>query len=195
MRRVTKYIGRHHVALLALFFAFGGTSYAASQALLPRNSVGTQQVVNNSLILKDFKARERAKLRGPRGLRGLQGLQGVQGVAGAKGDKGDTGAFASVTVQHEVAAVDLADGAKNSYNAFCPAGHQGVAGGGRGDDTLSEETNVPASRPAMSISNTEPPPDGGSFTGWRITAINLAGGATTGIRPEVWVVCVPAPAP
>ena len=195
MRRIAKYIGRHHIALLALFFAFGGTSYAASQALLPRNSVGTQQVVNNSLLLKDFKKKERAKLRGLRGLRGLQGVQGVAGVAGAKGDKGDTGAFASVTVQHEVAAADLIDGAKASYNAFCPAGYQGVAGGGRGDDTLSEETNIPASRPAMSSTNTEPPPDGGSFTGWRITAINVAGGVAAGIRPEVWVVCVPAPTP
>ena len=113
MRRIAKYIGRHHIALLALFFAFGGTSYAASQALLPRNSVGTQQVVNNSLLLKDFKKKERAKLRGLRGLRGLQGVQGVAGVAGAKGDKGDTGAFASVTVQHEVAAADLLDGVKS----------------------------------------------------------------------------------
>jgi hypothetical protein len=98
-------------------------------------------------------------------------------------------------VQHELAAADLADGLKASYNAFCPAGQQAIGGGGRGDATTSEETNVPASRPAISAANTEPPLDGGTFTGWRITVINVAGGVTTGIRPEVWVVCVPAPTP
>jgi hypothetical protein len=36
------YLKRHHIALLALFVALGGTSYAATQ--LPSNSVGTKQI-------------------------------------------------------------------------------------------------------------------------------------------------------
>lgn len=36
------YIKRHHIALLALFIALGGTSYAATQ--LPSNSVGSRQI-------------------------------------------------------------------------------------------------------------------------------------------------------
>jgi hypothetical protein len=36
------YLKRHHLALLALFIALGGTSYAATQ--LPSNSVGTNQI-------------------------------------------------------------------------------------------------------------------------------------------------------
>jgi hypothetical protein len=36
------YLRRHHVGLLALFVALGGTSYAAAK--LPRNSVGTAQI-------------------------------------------------------------------------------------------------------------------------------------------------------
>ena len=49
-----------------------------------------------------------------------------------------------------------------------------------------------SSRPVVSSTNTNPPASGQGFAGWRITATNLAGGATTGIRPEVWVVCVAA---
>jgi len=76
---------------------------------------------------------------------------------------------------------------------FCPAGQQAIAGGGRGDDTLSEETILTSTRPAISAGNTEPPTNGQSFTGWRITVVNPAGGAVAGIKPEVWVVCVAAP--
>ena len=38
MRAISTYVRRHHVALLGLFIALGGTSYAAVK--LPRNSVG-----------------------------------------------------------------------------------------------------------------------------------------------------------
>jgi hypothetical protein len=68
-----------------------------------------------------------------------------------------------------------------------------IAGGGRGDDTLSEQTILTNTRPAISSSNTEPPLAGQSFTGWRITVVNPTGGAASGIRPEVWAVCVPVP--
>jgi hypothetical protein len=40
--RVLAYLRRHHLAILALFIALGGTSYAATQ--LPANSVGTRQI-------------------------------------------------------------------------------------------------------------------------------------------------------
>ncbi|MFZ1155858.1 MAG: hypothetical protein WAN93_13235 [Solirubrobacteraceae bacterium] len=36
------YLKRHHIAIIALFVALGGTSYAATQ--LPSNSVGTNQI-------------------------------------------------------------------------------------------------------------------------------------------------------
>src|SRR3954447_23380786 len=68
------YIRRNHLALVALFIALGGTSYAAAK--LPRNSVGTKQVINRSLLAKDFK-----KGQLPRG---------------SKGPKGDTGPTGSV---------------------------------------------------------------------------------------------------
>lgn len=42
MNQLTRYIRRHHIALMALFVALGGTSYAAVN--LPNGSVGTDQL-------------------------------------------------------------------------------------------------------------------------------------------------------
>jgi hypothetical protein len=74
--------------LLALFFALGGSAYAAGTALLPKNSVGSRQVINGSLQTADLSKRAQRALKGRRGLRGAQG---APGVPGAKGDKGDAG--------------------------------------------------------------------------------------------------------
>jgi Collagen triple helix repeat (20 copies) len=80
------------ISLIALFAALGGTSYAAVTKLLPRNSVGSAQVVNGSLQTADLSARARSALRGARGARGAQGLAGPAGPSGSQGPKGDTGA-------------------------------------------------------------------------------------------------------
>jgi hypothetical protein len=78
--KLTSYIRRHHIALLALFFALGGASYAAATKLLPRNSVGTRQVIDHSLLSRDFKRGQlKAGARGPAGPRGFPGPQGPQG--------------------------------------------------------------------------------------------------------------------
>jgi hypothetical protein len=47
MNQLTRYIRRHHIALLALFVALGGTSYAAVN--LPKGSVGTDQLQQGSV--------------------------------------------------------------------------------------------------------------------------------------------------
>ena len=81
------------VALLALFVALGGSSYAAFK--LPKASVGNKQLKKNAvtsskvkpgaLRLSDFKTSERAALRGQQGAQGPQGPAGAQGVQGAAG--------------------------------------------------------------------------------------------------------------
>jgi hypothetical protein len=69
------------VACLALLIALGGTGYAAT--VLPRNSVGTAQVKNYSLLRQDFR---RGQLTpGPRGPAGPAGLAGPQGPPGPAG--------------------------------------------------------------------------------------------------------------
>lgn len=81
------------VALLALFVALGGSSYAALN--LPKGSVGPKQLKKNavtstkvkpgSLELSDFNASQRSQLRGPQGEQGPQGAQGPQGSQGPAG--------------------------------------------------------------------------------------------------------------
>ena len=81
------------VACLALLFALAGTGVAASQAL-PRNSVGTLQVKNRSLLAIDFK---RGQI--PRGPAGPAGPQGPQGPAGAQGPAGPAGPAGTANIR------------------------------------------------------------------------------------------------
>jgi hypothetical protein len=78
-RSVLEYIRRHLVALLALFFALAGSSYATTSRLLPPNSVGTRQVIDHSLLSRDFK-----KGQLPRGPKGPQGAPGPPGASATK---------------------------------------------------------------------------------------------------------------
>ena len=88
------------LASLALFIALGGASYAALQ--VPKASVGTKQLKRNavtspkvkpgSLLLSDFRASQRSRLRGPAGPRGLEGPRGATGPEGLQGPPGATGA-------------------------------------------------------------------------------------------------------
>jgi hypothetical protein len=99
-RRFVRFLRRNTIALLALFIALSGTTYAAST--LARNSVGTAQLKNGAVTKKKINKKTIKALKGNRGLRGLTGAQGapgprgatgaqgVQGVHGAKGDIGPT---------------------------------------------------------------------------------------------------------
>ena len=48
LTRLARYIGRHHLALLALFVALGGTSYA-TVLNVPKASVGTPELKRNAV--------------------------------------------------------------------------------------------------------------------------------------------------
>jgi Collagen triple helix repeat (20 copies) len=91
LRNSASYIARHHLALLALFVALGGTSVAAGNALAPRNSVGTRQVVDGSLQTNDLSSKARRALTGNTGQRGATGSTGAAGAPGAPGARGATG--------------------------------------------------------------------------------------------------------
>jgi hypothetical protein len=201
MQRFRSHLSAANVlSMTALVVALGGTAYAAS---LPRNSVGSTQIrskaVKNSDLGDSAVTSKKVKNRTLRAtdfaagqlVAGLNGSPGSQGFRGATGPTGPTGLVGTATAQFFQAAADLANGANQSYSVFCPAGQQAIGGGGRGDDTLSEETILTNTRPAISAGNTEPPVSGGTFTGWRITVVNPAGGAASGIKPEVWAICAP----
>jgi hypothetical protein len=84
-RGFLRFLRGNTIALLALFVALGGTTYAATA--LPANSVGTKQlkknavvskkVKNGALLKKDFK-----KGQLPAGATGATGPQGPTGPAG-----------------------------------------------------------------------------------------------------------------
>jgi Collagen triple helix repeat (20 copies) len=91
LRRIASYVKRHHLALFALFFALGGTSFAATNAVLAKNSVGTRQVIDGSLQTSDLSKTARSALKGNRGLAGPAGPAGTAGTAGPAGPAGAPG--------------------------------------------------------------------------------------------------------
>ena len=165
------YIKRHHLALFALFFALGGTSFAATNALLPRNSVGTGQVINGSLQTNDLSKTARSSLkgnRGPTGPTGAQGAQGAQGATGAMGAQGVQGVPGQAAAK-SFAAVDV-DGTllKSSGVTLVSHPNPGVyrltfntditncvylATAGRDDNVLVEDYHLYTSRTATNTVN------------------------------------------
>ena len=89
---ISRLARRNVVALLALFVALSGSSYAAATKLMPKNSVGSAQVINGSLQKIDFGKKTIAALKAARGTQGLPGAAGPAGLAGPPGPKGDIGA-------------------------------------------------------------------------------------------------------
>ena len=84
------------ISVVALFVSLGGTGYAATQLAknsvgakhLKKNAVSSAKVKNSSLLLGDFRASERSKLRGAAGATGARGAAGARGVPGAAGRAG-----------------------------------------------------------------------------------------------------------
>lgn len=90
MKSVVAYVGRNHIALLALFIALGGTSYAALS--LPANSVGTRQIKKHAVTASKLEPGLAGLLRGPRGKTGAKGAAGPAGANGKDGANGTNGA-------------------------------------------------------------------------------------------------------
>jgi hypothetical protein len=88
LRRIPRPSPALLIACLALLVALGGTSVAAVKVLAPRNSVGSAQVINKSLLPIDFKTP-------PKGPAGPRGPAGPAGPAGAAGPAGPAGAAAT----------------------------------------------------------------------------------------------------
>jgi hypothetical protein len=134
VRAIAAYARRHHLALLALFVALGGTSVAAGNALLPRNSVGNAQLKNGAVTKTKIAKKTRLALRGNRGLRGLrgpagaggligpQGLQGIQGPPGLQGLQGPGAISFSTTVPQDANPHTLKTIAGVEVNVTCSAG-------------------------------------------------------------------------
>jgi hypothetical protein len=96
MSWVLRYIRSHHIALLALFLALGGTSLAAA------SFINGKQIKPNSIPKNRLTHSAIASLKGARGARGGQGATGPRGATGVQGVKGDTGAAGSAVAYAHV---------------------------------------------------------------------------------------------
>jgi len=54
-KRFVRFLRRNTIALLALFVALSGTTYAAANAVLPKNSVGSKQLRKNAVTTPKIK--------------------------------------------------------------------------------------------------------------------------------------------
>jgi len=116
IRHLLRHLRHNLVAYLALFLALTSTGYAASARLLPKNSVGSAQVINGSLRTADLSTKARTALKGNRGLQGLTGAKGDTGGRGATGPAGPANAyFADVSTTGAV--VDSSPGVTATLNS------------------------------------------------------------------------------
>ena len=118
LRGVAAYLRLHHLGLLALFVALGGTSFAAA-GVIRGTQIAPHSIPKNRLTNGAIKS-----LRGGRGAQGVPGAQGAQGPpgsAGAPGGQGPPGAAGATGLAG-------AKGATGSIGHAGPTGHTGATG-------------------------------------------------------------------
>lgn len=163
------------VALMALFVALGGTSYAAitiSGKNVKNGSLTGADIKNGSLRGTDVRNRSLTSSDLSSGtissLRGTSGPAGPAGTSGPAGPAGPAGTFGTVTVRSAV----YSSGAP--VTASCQSGEVAVGGG--------VSTGSPFGFPRVSA----PTPTSGTPTGWQGQVVNTSNVAVSG---TVYAVC------
>ena len=95
LKKFGRFLRQNTIAMLALFIALGGTTFAAANAL-PRNSVGTKQLKNNAVISSKIKNNQ---------------------VTGADVNESSLGKVPSATNADHATAADSATNATNATHA------------------------------------------------------------------------------
>jgi hypothetical protein len=158
------------VACTALLVALGGTSIAAVNQVLPKNSVGPAQlqfgavtnpkirnnaitsakVANRSLVRSDFAPGQLPA--------GPTGPQGPAGPAGAAGPAGPAGVIGAITVRSQ--STSIADALDNDVyttaeaQALCNSGERAISGGtGWSDSNPGLELSTGRLTPVLNPSN------------------------------------------
>jgi hypothetical protein len=180
--RILRRLRHNALAIVALVFAIGGTSYAA--ITLPAGSVGTKQLRAGAVTLKKISTAAQASLKGdtgpagPRGATGAQGLTGAQGASGPQGVPGVENVVVryGATVQVPKSGPIVRDG-----YAYCQSGEKVVGGGAKMTDDPSDppasgtsavwNTYTIESGPVTSTS-TPVPSNGAAPIGWHTGVIN-----------------------
>ncbi len=170
------------VALVALFVALGGGAYAATK--LPKNSVGTNQVINGSLRAIDFKQGQIPKgPAGPAGPAGTAGAAGPAGPAGVVGPARQVLAFSTPTG-------NAAGPKARASTASCNSTEKAIGGavawvyasGGDGTGASIQKSYVTSSQFAPSADGTD------NATGYEGTGVNED---AADLRLMTTAICVP----
>jgi len=174
------------VAMIALFVAMSGASYAA----LAVNTVGSRQLKKNSVsgvkIKKDAITAAKVK---DGSLLGADFAAG-QIPAGPRGEQGPPGVVGTVVVRRTDVALPAGNpGVNTSAFATCAAGEKIIGGSVNVSDATNAEVLI--SRPALdNIGAGGIPEDGSSFTFWKGTARSLNNVAGTA---RVFAICAQTP--
>jgi hypothetical protein len=179
LARAGAYLRQHHLGLLALFIALSGTAYAAT---LPRDSVGTRQVKDRSLLGIDFKKGELPKgakgdrgpagKRGPKGDAGPRGKRGAKGARGPRGKRGSRGPAGATNLVERTAPLSVGVGPAAGVTVPCDDNEHATGGGYRVD---SGSVTVVENRPDSATR---------AAAGWHVTA-----SATAPAEVTVYAVC------
>lgn len=80
------------ISTIALFLVLGGgTAFAAKEALMPKDSVGTKQLKKGAVTPGKLSAKTKKALAGPAGPTGPGGPKGERGPQGPEGPQGTPG--------------------------------------------------------------------------------------------------------
>jgi len=163
------YIGRHHVALLALFLALGGTSFAAAS------------YVNGSQIKPHSIPKNRLTNKAIKSLKGNLGPQGWPGPpSGPPGQQGAQGANGATDVVVRFVQTVTTSGSFGNDTARCNRGERATGGGVDVTGTINGVWySAPGGRPVPNGAGDTP-------TGWYSDWFN-GSGSTDAFR--VYVVC------
>lgn len=169
---IRRYLRRHHLALLALFVALGGTSYAATA--IPANSVGTKQIRDRAVTLQKVNLVAQRALRGQRGAVGSRGFRGLLGPRGATGKRGVIGTSGATHVVVRTGSATVGSGNLGDAQADCNPGEHATGGG----EFISPNSGAPVetiriSAPSLQSSEFIQPAGAGDVPdAWMVEVLN-----------------------
>jgi hypothetical protein len=199
------------VALIALFVALGGSSYAAL-------TINGKNIKNRSIAGKKLKNRTITQKKVKRNTLGgavinesrlgqvpsaaeadnaTNAANAANAAVAASVADGSIGAAALKTIRVRATQLNIADGTTNAVTVQCAAGERAIGGGVR--FIQFNATAAPPPPPDLTIASSRPVSDGGdpqvptgqTLTGWRGAATNQAGGTVTA-NFVVYVLCLSA---